>query len=198
MHLAVEQGQKPLSVVITVGRRGGSPQFAPALEAIRVPRLGLGRPRKRPNRVRADKAYDFRKNRAYLGRRGIKATIPLRRTGSATGAGLAPSAAGRRSSFRVRQQPAQAPPRCRNQVRQACRPLRSDCADRSPQRMAVTASPPCPHAVRELGSGHQPASRPLVCGHWAQQPSRPPHPETPPCPSLVPAPSSPRPHSQPR
>ncbi|MFB7611645.1 IS5 family transposase [Streptomyces gardneri] len=47
IHLAVEQGQKPLSVVITAGQRGDSPQFEPVLEAIRVPRLGPGRPRKR-------------------------------------------------------------------------------------------------------------------------------------------------------
>ncbi len=77
IHLAVEQGQKPLSVVITAGQRGDSPQFEPVLEAIRVPRLGLGRPRKRPDRVRADKAYDSRDNRSYLRRRGIKATIPV-------------------------------------------------------------------------------------------------------------------------
>ncbi|GHB81921.1 hypothetical protein GCM10010347_61020 [Streptomyces cirratus] len=54
----VEQGQKSLSAVITAGRQGDSPQFEPVPEAIRVPRLGLGRPRKRPNRVRADKAYN--------------------------------------------------------------------------------------------------------------------------------------------
>lgn len=33
-------------------------------------------PRRRPNRVRADKAYASRKNRAYLRRRGICCTIP--------------------------------------------------------------------------------------------------------------------------
>ncbi|MFD4242176.1 IS5 family transposase [Streptomyces sp. NPDC058525] len=77
IHLAVEQGQKPLSIVITAGQRGDSPQFEPVLEAIRVPRLGPGRPRKRPDRVRADKAYDSRSNRSYLRRRGIKATIPV-------------------------------------------------------------------------------------------------------------------------
>ncbi|MFE8993861.1 transposase [Streptomyces collinus] len=49
IHLAVEQGQKPLSVVITAGQRGDSPQFEAVLDAIRVPRLGLGRPRKRPD-----------------------------------------------------------------------------------------------------------------------------------------------------
>ncbi|MGW7529269.1 hypothetical protein [Streptomyces sp. NPDC054783] len=40
-------------------------------------RPGRGRPRKRPDRVRADKAYDSRRNRSYLRRRGIKATIPV-------------------------------------------------------------------------------------------------------------------------
>jgi hypothetical protein len=66
-----------LSVVITAGQRGDSPQLEAVLEAIRVPRLGRGRPRKRPDRVRADKAYDSRSNRSYLHRRGIKATIPV-------------------------------------------------------------------------------------------------------------------------
>jgi transposase len=42
-----------------------------------VPRLGPGRSRSRPDRVRADKAYDSRRNRPYLRRRGIKATIPV-------------------------------------------------------------------------------------------------------------------------
>ncbi|MEV5754808.1 transposase, partial [Actinoallomurus sp. NPDC052308] len=40
------------------------------------PRLGGGRPRTRPDRVLADKAYTSRANRAHLRRRGIKATIP--------------------------------------------------------------------------------------------------------------------------
>ncbi|MEV5432833.1 IS5 family transposase [Streptomyces sp. NPDC052701] len=77
IHLAVEQGQKPLPVLITAGQRGDSPQFESVLDAIRVPRIGPGRPRKRPDHVRADKAYDSRRNRAYLRRRGIKATIPV-------------------------------------------------------------------------------------------------------------------------
>ncbi|WP_405891574.1 transposase [Streptomyces sp. NBC_00210] len=76
VHLAVEQGQKPMSIVITAGQRGDSPQFEPVLERIRVPRQGLGRPRKRPDKVRADKAYGSRKNRSYLRQRGIRCTIP--------------------------------------------------------------------------------------------------------------------------
>ncbi|MFJ3692110.1 IS5 family transposase [[Kitasatospora] papulosa] len=77
IHLAVEQGQKPLSIVITAGQRGVSPQFEAVLNALRVPRLGPGLPRRTPDRVRADKAYDSRRNRAYLRRLGIRATIPV-------------------------------------------------------------------------------------------------------------------------
>ncbi|WP_438819689.1 IS5 family transposase [Micromonospora globispora] len=76
LHLACEQGQKPLSIVLTAGQRGDSPQFVAVLDGIRVPRLGSGRPRTRPDRVLADKAYTSRANRRYLRRRGIKATIP--------------------------------------------------------------------------------------------------------------------------
>jgi transposase len=76
LHLAVEQGQRPLSIVLTAGQRGDSPQFAAVLGSIRVPRLGVGRPRTRPDRVLADKAYSSRANRVYLRCRGIRATIP--------------------------------------------------------------------------------------------------------------------------
>ncbi|MEV4942828.1 IS5 family transposase [Streptomyces zaomyceticus] len=76
IHLACEQGQKPLSLLVTAGQRGDSPQFEPVLDAIRVPRTGQGRPRSRPLRVRGDKAYSSRANRAYLRRRGIRCTIP--------------------------------------------------------------------------------------------------------------------------
>ncbi len=49
------------------------------LERIRVPhRSGPGRPRTRPTRVLADKAYSARANRGYLRRRGIPATIPVK------------------------------------------------------------------------------------------------------------------------
>ncbi|MFE4801555.1 transposase [Streptomyces sp. NPDC056708] len=48
------------------------------LENVRVPRIGSGRPRVRPDRVRADRAYSSRKNRAYLHRRGIRCAIPCK------------------------------------------------------------------------------------------------------------------------
>jgi hypothetical protein len=79
LHLAVEQAQKPMSLVITAGQRGDSPQFQVVLGRIRVARLGPGRPRTRPDKVRADKAYGSRANRAYLRKRGIRCTIPEKR-----------------------------------------------------------------------------------------------------------------------
>jgi transposase len=76
LHLGCEQGQRPLSIVLTAGQRGDSPQFGVVLDGIRVPRPHGGRPRTRPDRVLADKAYTSRANRRYLRRLGIKATIP--------------------------------------------------------------------------------------------------------------------------
>lgn len=65
-----------MSIVITAGQHGDSPQFEPVLKKVHVARLGSGRPRTRPDLVRADKAYASRKNRTYLRRRGIRCTIP--------------------------------------------------------------------------------------------------------------------------
>uniref|UniRef100_UPI0035B4B8EB hypothetical protein n=1 Tax=Streptomyces sp. MSC1_001 TaxID=2909263 RepID=UPI0035B4B8EB len=44
-----------------------------------MPRLGPGRPRTRPDEVRADKAYGSRANRVYLRKRRIWCTIPEKR-----------------------------------------------------------------------------------------------------------------------
>jgi transposase len=78
VHLACEQGQKVLSVLVTPGQAGDSPQFIPVLDAIDVARIGSPPARTRPDRVLADKAYSSHANRAYLRRRGIQATIPIK------------------------------------------------------------------------------------------------------------------------
>ncbi|WP_372490947.1 transposase [Actinomadura terrae] len=57
VHLACEQSQKPLSLVVTAGQRGDASQFEAVMARISVARLGRGRPRTRPDQVRADKAY---------------------------------------------------------------------------------------------------------------------------------------------
>jgi transposase len=63
---------------VTGGQRGDSPQLATVLGRIRVPRAAGGRPRTRPDRVLAGKAYSSKGNRAYLRRRGIACTIPVK------------------------------------------------------------------------------------------------------------------------
>ncbi|WP_313663970.1 IS5 family transposase [Cellulosimicrobium cellulans] len=78
VHAAAEQGQRLMGMVVTAGHRGDSPQFAPVLETVKVyrPGCGGGRPRTRPDRVRADRAYSSAANRALLRRRHVRATIP--------------------------------------------------------------------------------------------------------------------------
>jgi transposase len=84
LHLACEQGRKLMSLVLTGGQRGDSPQFITVLERVRVPRIGMGRARTRPDRVLADRAYASRANRAYLRQRRIKGTIPIKADQAAT------------------------------------------------------------------------------------------------------------------
>ncbi|GAA2239208.1 hypothetical protein GCM10010430_20530 [Kitasatospora cystarginea] len=48
------------------------------MDAIRVPRTGLGRPRTRPNHVLGDKGYSSKAIRVWLRKRGISHTIPER------------------------------------------------------------------------------------------------------------------------
>ncbi|MEE1757602.1 transposase [Streptomyces sp. SP18BB07] len=149
LHLVVEQGQKPLSIVVTAGQRGDSPQFEAVLEKIRVPRVGVGRPRIRPDRVRADKAYASRKNRAYLRRRGIRCAIPDKaRPGASPQAARLP----RRSAAEVRPGRLPRAPRgrvrhqspqkasCRgHEIRQTRGSLRGNRSRRGHQRVAVTS-----------------------------------------------------------
>ncbi|MFK0022605.1 IS5 family transposase [Streptomyces sp. NPDC090798] len=75
-HLAVDQGQKPLAVMVTAGQWSDSPQFSPVLGRIRVARLHGDWPRTRPDRVLGDKACGSRANRRYLWLHGIRCTIP--------------------------------------------------------------------------------------------------------------------------
>jgi transposase len=76
LHLSADGRCRPLSLVVTPGQRADCTQFILVLEAIRVPRTGPGRPRKKPGSVAADKAYSNGPCRQYLRRRGIQHTIP--------------------------------------------------------------------------------------------------------------------------
>ena len=64
--------------MLTGGNTNDCTQFTTVMEAIRVPRLGPGRPRVRPAHVLGDKGYSSRAIRTWLRRRGISHTIPER------------------------------------------------------------------------------------------------------------------------
>jgi len=77
-HLAVDGKGRPIAVLLTAGQVNDSPLFPLVLEAIKVARVGPGRPRTRPATVIADKAYSARAHRAALRRRRITTHIPER------------------------------------------------------------------------------------------------------------------------
>ena len=60
------------------GQRHERTQLGPLLDAIRVPRPGSGRPRKRPAHLVADRGYSYPTCRQLLRQRRIAHTIPER------------------------------------------------------------------------------------------------------------------------
>ncbi len=82
-------------MIVTAGQCHESTQLEALLNAIRVTRPGRGRPRKRPDRLLADRGYSFPACRSLLRRRGIRHTVPERRDQRERRAGRP----GRRPSF---------------------------------------------------------------------------------------------------
>lgn len=65
--------------MLSEGQRHDSLYLEATLDAIRVPRPGRGRPRKRPGHLALDRAYSDQKCRRLLRRRGIRHLIPERK-----------------------------------------------------------------------------------------------------------------------
>jgi transposase len=76
IHHLVDGRGRPLVVLVSAGQANDAPVFEYLLAHLRVPRLGGGRARTRPKRVRGDKAYSSRAIRTELRRCGIVAVIP--------------------------------------------------------------------------------------------------------------------------
>ncbi|MFE6886763.1 IS5 family transposase [Streptomyces sp. NPDC057694] len=76
LHLTADGHCHPLSLTVAPGQRTDCTEFELVMDKIRVPRAGLGRPRRTPDSVSADKAYSNRAICAYLRRRGIRHVIP--------------------------------------------------------------------------------------------------------------------------
>ena len=75
-HALVDGQGRALVLIVSPGQAGDSPALPKLLAELRVARRGPGRPRTRPDALRADKAYSSRGHRALLRSRGIVAVIP--------------------------------------------------------------------------------------------------------------------------
>jgi transposase len=76
-----DRGGVPLAVVLSAANVHDSKVLEEAVDAIapiKRPRAKPGRPRKRPKKLHADKAYDFPRCREALRKRSIKARIARR------------------------------------------------------------------------------------------------------------------------
>ena len=98
IHLATDGKGRPLGLVLTGGNAADTSFFTTVLDTISVNDGRPGRPRRRPDRVLADKAYTSAANRRFLTTRGIKVTIPEREDQKA-GRARRGSAGGRPRSF---------------------------------------------------------------------------------------------------
>jgi putative transposase len=75
IHQLCDGTGRPLVVLLGPGQGSDSRMFPHLLAAVRVARVGPGRPRTTPDLVMGDKAYPSRAHRALLRERGIKAVI---------------------------------------------------------------------------------------------------------------------------
>ncbi len=65
IHLAADLRCRPVARLTSPGQHGDSPRFIPLMEAISIRRRGKGRPRRRPGRTMADKAYSAAAERCF-------------------------------------------------------------------------------------------------------------------------------------
>jgi transposase len=86
-HLLVDATGIPLAWKLTGGNRNDVTQLIPLVDAVPAVRGALGRPRRRPERVSADRGYDHDKYRRLLWQRGIKPVIARRQTEHGSGLG---------------------------------------------------------------------------------------------------------------
>ncbi len=77
-HIVVDRAGTPLGVTLSGANRHDSRMLAPTLDAVPGVRHGRGRPRRRPTKLHADKAYDNRRCRAECRARSVKPRIARR------------------------------------------------------------------------------------------------------------------------
>ena len=86
-HLLVEASGIPLAWSVTGGNRNDVTQLIPLIEAVPAVAGLPGRPRRRPERLLADRGYDHDKYRTLVRELGITPVIARRRTANGSGLG---------------------------------------------------------------------------------------------------------------
>jgi transposase len=87
-HVATDAGGVPLAVTTTGANRHDATQLRPLVRAIPPVRGRRGRPRKRPEAVQGDRAYDSEADRRWLRKRGIEPVLATRNTAHGSGLGV--------------------------------------------------------------------------------------------------------------
>ena len=82
-HLIVDGAGLPLAVLVSAANTHDSRLLVALVDRVGPVRGRVGRPRRRPERLYADKAYDFGRCRRALRARGISARIARRKVQSA-------------------------------------------------------------------------------------------------------------------
>ncbi|WP_436849682.1 transposase [Streptomyces avermitilis] len=140
-------------LVVTGGQRADCTQFQMVLARIRVPRVGPGWPRTKPDSIAADKGYSNGPCREYLRRRAIRHTIPEKSDNQA---------ARLRKGPRGGPQPGFDEERCkkRNTVERAINRLKQSraVATRYDKRGYTSLAPP-QQLPSSSGSEHDPSDR---------------------------------------
>src|SRR5205823_14027575 len=86
-HLLVDGGGIPLAWTLTGGNRNDVTQLLDLLDRVQPVRGRVGRPRRRPKTLLADRGYDHDKYRRLVRKRGIKPVIARRQTEHGSGLG---------------------------------------------------------------------------------------------------------------
>ena len=86
-HLLVDGGGIPLAWTLTGGNRNDITQLLALLDRVPPVRGRVGRPRRRPDSVVADRGYDHDKYRRLVRKRGITPLIARRQTEHGSGLG---------------------------------------------------------------------------------------------------------------
>jgi transposase len=87
-HLITDAGGVPLASILTGANAHDVTQLKDLVEAIPAIQGKRGRPRRRPKRVQADRAYDSEPHRQWLRARGIMPVLAKRNTPHGSGLGV--------------------------------------------------------------------------------------------------------------